>query len=154
MQINTCLVSRQVTTVHSRGPKGNQATELKESNNLCFICSDSFQLLSTGVFGGEYLIPFFFLAQQCTEAENKNLGKNNLKIDILKKNWHLGQCPCGELVRLFLCVLYFSVASQNLLLRDPESYSIKGLIQLAQKGLTWTSLGDGGWFQDTRGRNK
>ena len=59
MQINTRRVSRPIPTVHSRGPKGNQATDLKESNNLCFICFYSFQLLSTGVFWGEYSGPFF-----------------------------------------------------------------------------------------------
>ena len=62
---------------------------------------------------GENIQYIFFLAQRCKEEENKNLGKNNLKIGTLKKNWHLGQCPSGDLVRLFLCVLYFSVASQN-----------------------------------------
>lgn len=70
MQINTRLTPRQIPTVHSRSPTGNQATDLKESNNLCFICSDSFQLLSVGVFWGEYSVPFF-LSPTMQEAENK-----------------------------------------------------------------------------------
>lgn len=106
MQINTCLVSRQITTVHSLGPEGNRASDLKESSNLCFVCSDTFQLLSTGVFWGEHSTPFF-LARRCKEAENKNLGKNNLKTGILKKE--LASWPVsGDLARLSLYVLYFS----------------------------------------------
>jgi len=130
MQINTCLVSRQITTVHSREIR--QQTWKKAVISALSVLT-VFSYFSQESFG-ENIQYLFFLAQRCEEADNKNLGKNNLNIGILKKNWHLGQCPSGELVRLFLCVLYFSVVSQNFSETQNHTPS-RGLFNLPRRDL-------------------
>lgn len=73
------------------------------------------------------------------------MGKNNLAICVL------GQCPSSEGVMLFLC-LPFLFGPLGPTHKRRESGFIRWVFLVAKKRLIQTSLGDGDYFQDTKGR--